>query len=75
MASGPQVDFRDDPHAVDTRFRVATAHLSKTAAPKSLADCYLLSVSQAGGAKLVTFDSGLHKLARMLGDEALLLPQ
>lgn len=35
-----------------------------SSAPKALADCYLLAMSQVASATLVTFDAGLHRLAR-----------
>jgi predicted nucleic acid-binding protein len=67
------VEFLDEPAGVDTRFRLATAPVSRTSSPKVLADCYLLAVSQAANAKLVTFDAGLSRMAAKLHYDVLLL--
>jgi len=69
----PKVEFRHEPAGVDGFFRHATAHLSQVSAPKALGDCYLLALSQASNATLVTFDGGLSNLACKINQDAILL--
>jgi predicted nucleic acid-binding protein len=69
----PKVEFRHEPADVDALFRRATTHLSHASAPKALGDSYLLALSQACYATLVTLDLGLASLARRLHSDALLL--
>ena len=69
----PKVDFLHDSAAVDIMFRRATAHVSETSAPKALGDCYLLALSLASQAELVTLDRGLAQLAGRMDQEAVLL--
>jgi len=69
----PKVEFRHEPAEVDEWFRLATSAFSPTSAPKALGDCYLLALSQAAHATLVTFDKGLSKLAVKRNHDALLL--
>jgi len=64
--SEPHVAFCHEPAEVDSLFRLVTAPVSRTSSPKVLGDCYLLAVSQAAHAKLVTFDAGLGRLAARL---------
>ena len=69
----PHVEFLQEPAEVDTLFRFATAHVSRLSSPKALGDCYLLAVSQAAHARLVTFDAGLSRLAASMHHDAVLL--
>lgn len=69
----PKVEFRHEPAEVDEWFRLATSALSSISAPKALGDCYLLAVSQAAHATLVTFDKALSKLAVKRNHDAVLL--
>jgi uncharacterized protein len=69
----PKVEFRHEPPEAASLFRLATSGFSRTSAPKALGDCYLLALSQAANATLVTFDKGLSNLAGKIGHHALLL--
>jgi hypothetical protein len=59
----PKVEKRREPADVDRLFRRATAPFSHMSSPKALGDCYLLALSQATNATLVTLDNGLFDLA------------
>jgi predicted nucleic acid-binding protein len=54
-----RVGIRHDAAELDVAFRAATRPVSRQSSPKALGDCYLLAVSQATNATLVTFDKGL----------------
>jgi len=54
-----RVGIRQEGFELDAAFRAATRSVSRLSSPKALGDCYLLAVSQAAGATLVTFDRGL----------------
>jgi uncharacterized protein len=69
----PKVEFRHEPPEAGGLFRNATSGFSRTSAPKALGDCYLLALSQAAHATLVTFDKGLSNLAGRISHDALLL--
>jgi hypothetical protein len=69
----PKVEFRHEPAEVDGFFRHATVHLSQVSAPKALGDCYLLALSHASNATLVTLDIGLSNLASKINQDAILL--
>jgi len=69
----PKVEFRREPAEVDELFRQAAEPVWRTAAPKALGDCYLSALSRACGATLVTFDTGLYRLATRQGGQATLL--
>ena len=69
----PHVEFCYEPADVDTLFRRATAPALRHSSPKALGDSYLLAVSQAADATLVTFDAGLKRLASKIHYDALLL--
>ena len=69
----PKVDFRHEPTEVDALFRHATTEFSQKSAPKALGDCYLLALSQASPATLVTFDGALSTLAGRTHQDAILL--
>jgi toxin-antitoxin system PIN domain toxin len=69
----PHVAFCNEPAEVDTLFRLATAHVSRQSSPKALGDSYLLGMSQAAHARLVTFDGGLARLAAKMRHDVLLL--
>ena len=49
------VGFCHEPAELDSLFRLATAPVSRLSSLKALGDCYLLAVSQAANATLVTF--------------------
>ena len=59
----PKVELRQDSPDADDLFRRATVPFAQRAAPKALADCYLLGLAQACGSQLVTLDAGLADLA------------
>jgi len=59
-----RVGMRQESSAVDAAFRAATRAVAKQESPKALGDCYLMAVSQASGATLVTFDKGLAAAGR-----------
>jgi predicted nucleic acid-binding protein len=59
-----RIGFRQEPSAVDDALRAATRPFLRQASPKALGDCYLLAVSQANDATLVTFDRGLASACR-----------
>jgi hypothetical protein len=69
----PLVNFCYEPHDVDALFRLATAPVSRLSSPKALGDCYLLAISQAANATLVTFDAGLSGLGAKLHCDVVLL--
>jgi toxin-antitoxin system PIN domain toxin len=69
----PKVEFRHESADVDGLFRHATTHFSHSAAPKALGDCYLLALSGASHAALVTLDGSLARLANRIGLDAILL--
>ncbi len=69
----PHVAFCQEPAEVDSLFRLATVPVARTSSPKALGDCYLLAVSHAVQAKLVTFDAGLVRLAATVHVDAVLL--
>ena len=69
----PLVEFCHEPAEVDTLFRLTTAPASRHSSPKLLGDCYLLAVSHAADATLVTFDAGLKRLASKIHYDVLLL--
>jgi hypothetical protein len=69
----PRVSFRWEPVELDALFRQATIPVSRTPAPKALGDCYLLALSQAAGASLVTFDGALASLADKTHHKVILL--
>jgi len=60
----PGVDFFREPRDIDDLYEAATAPFSRQSAPKVLGDCYLLALSEAAEATLVTFDAALAALAR-----------
>jgi len=70
----PRIRFRQEPVETGGVFRKATAPLLRIPAPKMIGDCYLLAMSHASDAKLVTFDQGLARLCRGMHHEAVLLP-
>jgi uncharacterized protein len=59
-----RVGLRQDPFDLDAAFRTATRSVSRLSSPKALGDCYLLAVSRATDATLVTFDRGLASACR-----------
>jgi hypothetical protein len=69
----PHVEFCPEPAAVDALFRLTTEPVARTSSPKALGDCYLLAISQAAQAKLVTYDAGLARLAKRLHFDVVLL--
>ena len=69
----PHVEIYPEPLEVDALFRIATAPFSRHSSPKMVSDCYLLAVSQAADARLVTFDAGLKRLAAKVHCDAVLL--
>ena len=69
----PLIRYCHDSPEVDTLFRLATAPLARQSSPKALGDCYLLALSQAADATLVTFDSALSRLAATMHHDAILL--
>jgi hypothetical protein len=69
----PTVRYIEDPLDVTARFRKITTSAGYSASPKALGDCYLLALSAATKATLVTFDGALSRLARKAGHEVLLL--
>jgi hypothetical protein len=71
--SDPKVEFRHEPAEVEVLFRQATAHFSRSSAPKALGDCYLLALGQALHATLVTLDGAVSDLAGKLDQDAILL--
>ncbi len=72
-AGDPTVCYIEDPLDVTVQFRRITTSSGHGVAPKAIGDCYLLALSVAARATLVTFDSALFRLARRLGHAALLL--
>ena len=69
----PLVGFCHELAEVDSLFRLTTAPMARQSSPKALGDCYLLAVSQAAQASLVTFDVGLGRLAAKLHYDVLVL--
>lgn len=69
----PGVEFRREPAEVDDLFRQATARLPQSSSPKALGDCYLLAMSEASNAILVTLDRGLSQIAGESDREVILL--
>jgi toxin-antitoxin system PIN domain toxin len=59
-----RVEFYPEPSGLEAGFREATAPFASKAAPKWIGDCYLLAYAKRSHATLVTFDKGLHYLAR-----------
>lgn len=68
------VRFCAEPENVEMQCRMVTERLGHSSAPKALADCYLLAMSQMASATLVTFDAALHRLARDMHQAAIRLP-
>ena len=68
-----RVGIRQEAFELDAAFRAATRPVSRLSSPKAIGDCYLLAVSQAVEATLVTFDSGLASAARKAGHSVALL--
>lgn len=68
-----RIVFRPDPPELNAIFRAATRPVSRLASPKAIGDCYLLAVSQALEAALVTLDAGLATAARKAGHPVALL--
>ena len=66
----PKVEYRHEPAKVESLFRHASGRFSQTSAPKALGDCFLLAMSEASDATLVTFDAGLAQLADKLNRPA-----
>ncbi len=54
-----RVGIRQEPFDLDAAFRAATRPVSRLSSPKALGDCYLVAVSRAMDATLVTLDQGL----------------
>lgn len=69
----PKVLMRPESAEVDSFFRRATLRFAKLSAPKILGDCYLLAVSGALDAKLVSFDTGFVHMAQKAGQDAIQL--
>ena len=69
----PKVEFRRESPEVDRLFHRATVPFSQMTSPKALGDCYLVALSQALDATLVTLDAGLRDLARRHRQDAVLL--
>jgi hypothetical protein len=69
----PRVEFRYEPFEAEALFRQATTHFSRSSAPKALGDCYLVALSQALHATLVTLDGSLPELAGKFHQDAILL--
>jgi len=69
----PKVEIRREPAEVDDLFRRTAASFSQASSPKALGDCYLLALSQASTATLVTLDGGLFRLAAKSRQDAVLL--
>ena len=69
----PRVEMAAERFGLDELFRKLTQPFSKSASPKVLADCYLLSLAAASDAALVTFDGALKALADRLKWRAILL--
>jgi predicted nucleic acid-binding protein len=59
-----RIAMRQEPSAMDEALRAATRPFLRQASPKALGDCYLLAVSQASDATLVTLDRGLAAACR-----------
>ena len=59
-----RVAMRQEPSGTDEALRAATSPFLRQASPKALGDCYLLAVSRASDATLVTFDRGLASACR-----------
>jgi toxin-antitoxin system PIN domain toxin len=60
----PRVEFYPEPRDLDSAFRDATSSFAAKPATKWVGDCYLLAYAKCTGSTLVTFDRGLHQLAR-----------
>jgi toxin-antitoxin system PIN domain toxin len=58
---------------IDVAFRAATRPVSRLSSPKALGDCYLLAVSRATDATLMTFDRGLASACRKARQRVALL--
>lgn len=69
----PRVGFRQEVSGVGDCFRKATQPFLRTSSPKILGDCYLVAISQASQARLVTFDRGLVQLCNKVCQDAVLL--
>jgi hypothetical protein len=63
----PRVAFHPEPRRLDETFRQITEPLAAKPASKWIGDCYLLAYANDNQAVLVTFDAGLHALARKQG--------
>jgi hypothetical protein len=66
----PRVEFYPEPHGLDTALRRAIEPFASRKAAKWVGDCYLLAYARQSDATLVTFDAGLHSLARKQGHAA-----
>jgi hypothetical protein len=69
----PKVEYRHEPAEVERLFRNASDRFAHTSAPRALGDCYLLGMSRATSATLVTFDAALARLAAKFRHQAILL--
>ncbi len=58
---------------MNSAFRAATLLVSRLSSPKAIGDCYLLAVSQAMDATLVTFDRSLASACQKAGQSVALL--
>jgi toxin-antitoxin system PIN domain toxin len=58
------VDFYPEPRNMEAAFRRTTEPFANQQASKWVGDCWLLAFAKEAGATLVTFDRGLHALAR-----------
>lgn len=68
-----RVSFRHEPAEVDILFRQVTILFAQVAAPKVLGDCYLLALSEASHATLVTLDANLAKISDQIHQDVVLL--
>lgn len=66
----PRVEFYPEPRDIESGFRRTTEPFAGKDASKWVGDCYLLAYAQESHATLVTFDGGLHALARKHGNPA-----
>ena len=68
-----RVGIRHEAFEIDVAFRAATRPVSRLSSPKALGDCYLLAVSRATDATLMTFDRGLASTCQKARQRVVLL--